>query len=197
LVERVAIGPDQREVKRGQLVDQLHSDHLISRAVNGRSVFLPLPIRIQGGEPLIHVEPSDDRWLEKDWAKQISADSASDTLTELVPIAAAIEQVDGARAVVIGSGGWMLSWAADRAMSLGGDQIAMVNPGNSELLLAAVTWLSGNDDWIAAGPIGQQSSRVGKLSRNVYLLWAAILVLGVPLLLVGVATSTSIRRHAA
>jgi hypothetical protein len=197
LVERVAIGPDRREVKRGQLVDQLHSDHLISRAVNGRYVFLPLPIRIQGGEPLIHVEPSDDRWLEKDWAKQISADSASDTLTELVPIAAAIEQEDGARAVVIGSGGWMLSWAADRAMSLGGDQIAMVNPGNSELLLAAVTWLSGNDDWIAAGPIGQQSSRVGKLSRNVYLLWAAILVLGVPLLLVGVATSTSIRRHAA
>jgi len=197
LVERVAIGPDQREVQRGQLVDQLHSDHLISRAVNGRHVFLPLPIRIQGGEPLIHVEPSEDRWLEKEWAKQISADSTSDMLTDLVPIAAAIEQEDGARAVVIGSGGWMLSWAADRAMSLGGDQIAMVNPGNSELLLAAVTWLSGNDDWIAAGPIGQQSSRVGELSRQVYLVWAAILVLGVPLLLVGVATSTSVRRHAA
>ena len=33
----------------------------------------------------------------------------------------------------------------------------MVNPGNSELLLASVEWLSGLDDWIAAGPIGQQT----------------------------------------
>ena len=195
LVERVAVGPNQLDVQRGQLVEQLHSDHLISRAVNGRQVFLPLPIHIQGGDSLINVEPSEDRWLEKDWATEISGESVEDPLGDDLPIATAVEQEDGARAVVVGSGGWMLSWAADRAMTLGGDQIAMVNPGNSELLLAAVTWLSGHDDWIAAGPIGQQSSRVENLSRNVYLTWAAILVLGVPLLLIGVATSTSMRRN--
>jgi len=71
----------------------------------------------------------------------------------------------------------------------------MVNPGNSELLLAAVTWLSGFDDWIAAGPIGQQSSRVGVLSRTMYLTWAAVLVLGIPLLLLGTTTVTTFRRH--
>jgi ABC-2 type transport system permease protein len=195
LFERVAVGPNQLEVQRGQLVHQLHSDHLISRAVNGRQVFLPLPIRVQGGETLINIAPSEDRWLEKNWATKISGVSVEDPLTVQTPIAAAVEQEDGARAVVVGSGGWMLTWAADRAMTLGGDQIAMVNPGNSELLLAAVTWLSGFDDWIAAGPIGQQSSRVGVLSRTTYLTWAAVLVLGIPLLLLGTTTVTTLRRH--
>lgn len=196
LVERVAIGPEKLEVQRGQFIDQLNSEHLVSRAVNGRHVFLPLPIQILGGDPLIKVEPSEDRWLERDWAAQISGESIEDVIIEEIPIAAGIEAEDGSRAVVIGSGGWMLSWAADRAMTLGGDQIAMVNPGNSELLLAAVTWLSGNDDWIAAGPIGQQISRVGKLSRKIYLIWSAILVLGTPLLLMGITTLISIRRYA-
>jgi hypothetical protein len=191
----VAVGPNQLEVQRGQLVHQLHSDHLIARAVNGRQVFLWLPIRVQGGETLINIAPSEDRWLEKNWATTVSGVSVEDPLTVLTPIAAAVEQEDGARAVVVGSGGWMLTWAADRAMTLGGDQIAMVNPGNSELLLAAVTWLSGFDDWIAAGPIGQQSSRVGVLSRTMYLTWAAVLVLGIPLVLLGTTTVTTLRRH--
>jgi hypothetical protein len=96
---------------------------------------------------------------------------------------------------VIGSGGWLLSWALDRAVSLGGNQVAMVNPGNSELLIASIEWLSGLDDWIAASPIGQQSSRVTGLLNTTYFVWAILLIVGVPGLLVVLAVSVSLRRH--
>ena len=88
----------------------------------------------------------------------------------------------------------MLTWAADRALSLGGDQVAMINPGNSELLLASVEWLSGLDAWIAAGPIGKQSTRVQDLSDSMYLVWSAILILGIPSFLLFATASTSVRR---
>jgi hypothetical protein len=71
----------------------------------------------------------------------------------------------------------------------------MVNPGNSELLLASVEWLSGLDDWIAAGPIGQQSSRVQGLSQSMYLMWTGVLVLGIPISLLGIAVFVSYGRH--
>jgi hypothetical protein len=79
-------------------------------------------------------------------------------------------------------------------MSLGGNQIAMINPGNSELLLASVEWLAGLDSWIAASPIGKQSSRVSGLSATAYAGWSAILVLGIPASLLLVTIIASIRR---
>jgi len=195
IVEQVAVGPNQLDVQRGQLINQTHGSHIISRAIGGKQIFLPLPIPVQGGDPLIMIEPSEDRWLEDDWDIELLDITSEIAFTVPLPVAAATEHHEGVRAIVVGSGGWMLTWAADRAVSLGGSQVAMINPGNSELLLAAVEWLSGLDDWIAAGPIGKQSSRVSGLSRTAYLLWAAILILGVPSSLLGATAFISIRRH--
>jgi ABC-2 type transport system permease protein len=195
LVERVAIGPNNLEVQRSQMINRTNSEHVIARAVEGRQVFIPLPISMEGGESLIVVNPSDDRWLDSQWEREVIDIAGKIPLEEDVTIAAATKHHGGARAVVVGSGGWLLSWASDRAVSLGGGQVAMVNPGNSELLLACVEWLSGLDDWIAAGPIGQQSSRVDGLSRPMYLAWTGILVLGIPLLLLASALFISMRRY--
>ena len=195
LVERVAIGPNNLEVQRSQMINRTNSEHVIARAVEGRQVFIPLPISMKGGESLIVVNPSDDRWLDSQWEREVIDIAGKIPLDEDVTIAAATKHHGGARAVVVGSGGWLLSWAADRAVSLGGGQVAMLNPGNSELLLACVEWLSGLDDWIAAGPIGQQSSRVDALSRQMYLAWTGILVLGIPILLLASALFISMRRY--
>ena len=195
LVERVATGPNRLEVQRGQLIQETNSNHVIARAVNGRQIFIPLPITVEGGESLIVVKPSTDRWLDQHWEREISNVAGKSPLSKDLPIASAVEHHGGARAIVVGSSGWLLTWAADRAVSLGGDQIAMVNPGNSEFLLAGVEWLSGLDDWIAAGPIGQQSTRVQGLSQSMYVFWTAVLILGIPLALLSTAGVVSIRRH--
>lgn len=196
LVERVAVGPNQLEVQRGQMVKDTNSEHLIARAVQGRQIYIPLPIPIEGGEPLLVVHPSSDRWLDEQWEREISNVSSRPPLQEEIALASAVTHHGGTRAIVVGSGGWLFSWATDRAISLGGDSVALVNPGNSEFLLASVEWLSGLDDWIAAGPIGQQSSRVVGLSKSMYLVWAGILVIGIPgMLLVSIAIF-SIRRNA-
>ena len=141
------------------------------------------------------MSPSADRWLDVHWEREISDVRNKIPVTEEISIASAVEYSSGARAIVIGSGGWLFTWAADRAISLGGNQIAMVNPGNSELLLASVEWLAGLDDWIAAGPIGQQSSRVQGLSQTMYLTWTVLVVLGIPGVLLISAAGISIRRH--
>jgi hypothetical protein len=81
-------------------------------------------------------------------------------------------------------------------MSFGGNQVAMVNPGNSELLLASVEWLSGLDDWISPSPIGQQTNRVTGLSTTAYMVWSVVLIVGIPIVLLSAASVTSMRRHA-
>ncbi len=195
LVEQVAVGPNQLEVQRAQMIDDLHSNHLVARAVSGRQLFLPFPLQVQGGEVLIRIEPTEDHWLDSKWETEMLNSTGKTPLHEPIQIAAAIEHHSDARAIVIGSGGWLLSWALDRAVSLGGNQVAMVNPGNSELLIASIEWLSGLDDWIAASPIGQQSSRVTGLLNTTYFVWAILLIVGVPGLLVVLAVSVSLRRH--
>ncbi|MEO1945066.1 MAG: hypothetical protein ABGY11_12265, partial [Candidatus Thioglobus sp.] len=195
LVERVAVGPNLLEVQKGQMVNDTNSDHLIARAVEGRQIYIPLPIPIEGGEPLLVVHPSADRWLDEHWEREISNVSSQSPLQEAISLASAVTHHGGTRAIVVGSGGWLLSWATDRAVSLGGDNVALVNPGNSEFLLASVEWLSGLDDWIAAGPIGQQSSRVIGLSKTMYLAWAGILVIGIPGVLLITIAVISIRRN--
>jgi ABC-2 type transport system permease protein len=195
ILERVAIGPNALGTQRGQMVSEMQGDHLIARAVSGRQLYLPLPLAVRGGESLISVSPTPDRWLDSTWEVEYAQLDAIVPFTDSVPIATAVVHHGGARAVVVGSGGWLLSWAADRAVSLGGDKVAMVNPGNSELLLASVEWLSGLDDWISPSPIGQQSSRVSGLSQREYLIWSGVLILGLPLALVGAAVIVSMRRN--
>jgi len=195
LVERVAVGQNALELQRGQMIANTNSEHLISRAVDGRQIYLPLPIALQGGESLITIMPSEDRWLDQQWEREIADIESKEPLETEISIATAVENRNGGRSIVIGSGGWLLSWVADRAVSLGGNQVAMLNPGNSELFLASVEWLAGLDGWIAAGPIGQQSTRVEGLSDHMYLTWAAILILGIPASLVGTVTIVTIRRY--
>lgn len=195
LAEQVAVGPNKLGVQKSQMINEMNSEHLISRAVNGRQIYFPLPVSVQGGMPLIMIEPSEDRWFEPRWETKQNDIGSNEPITNSVSIANAVVHHGGARAIVVGSSGWLLSWAADRATSLGGNKIVMVNPGNSEFLLASVEWLAGLDDWIAAGPIGQQSNRVSGLSKNAYFVWTALLIIVLPALLLGSTVFISMRRH--
>lgn len=195
LVERVASGQNTLELQRSQMVQNPRSEHTIANAVRGLQIFIPLPIAIEGGNSLINIQPSDDRWLDQIWERDHIELESKQPLEHSISIASAIEMPSGNRAIIVGSGGWFLTWATDRVMSLGGDQVALVNPGNIELFLTSVEWLSGLDEWIASGAIGNQTTRIEGLSETAYLTWAAILVLGLPSLLLTGAIVHSIGRQ--
>jgi ABC-2 type transport system permease protein len=196
VLQQVAVGPQQVYIQRAQLIDRSIGDHVIARAVDSRRIYIPLPLEINGGETLLAIMPHEDRWLDENWAAETDA-TGKTRLQKEVSIASAVVHHDNARAIVVGSGGWLLSWAADRASQLGDGQVTMANPGNSEFLLSSLEWLAGLDDWIAASPIGQQSSRIEGLSSKMYTVWLVVLVLGIPVLILSISGVASLKRKAA
>ncbi|HJN71761.1 MAG: hypothetical protein HOC93_04065 [Phycisphaerae bacterium] len=196
VLQQVATGPQQLYIQRAQLIDHTVGDHVIARAVDSRRMYMPLPLELDGGESLLAIMPDEDRWLDENWAAETDATGKARLQSE-VSIANAVVYNDEARAIVVGSGGWLLSWASDRASQLGDGQVTMANPGNSEFLLSSVEWLAGLDDWIAASPIGKQSSRIEGLSHTAYVVWMVVLVLGIPALILTISGVASIKRKAA
>ncbi|MDP7008420.1 MAG: Gldg family protein [Phycisphaerales bacterium] len=194
VLQRIPIGPQQVHIQRGQLIDRSTSSHAIARAVNGRRLYLPLPVELRGGDVLFSIFSSPDRWLDEDWASETDGSSKSPLQYDL-PVACAVVHHEEARAIAVGSGGWLLSWAADRASQSGEGHVTMANPGNSEFLLAAVEWLARLDDWIAASPLGQQTSRIHGIPQGMYFAWVFILPLGIPILILGVAGFLNVRRQ--
>ena len=75
------------------------------------------------------------------------------------------------RFLLVGSGGWMLSYLADVVVPVGGDRMVLVNPGNYELLMAGISWLGGADDLILSSPVSRQVARLEGLTPSVLALW--------------------------
>jgi hypothetical protein len=140
---------------------------------------------------LAAIQPQQDRWLERDLTgysadAQITADRQ---MTEPVPVIAAVEcanpRAPGGggkqRAVIVGSGGWMVSNVADRIAPVGGERIALINPGNLELMLSSVAWLAGLDEMIAPSPLTQEVARLRGLDDSARTRWGWLLVAGMPI----------------
>jgi hypothetical protein len=84
------------------------------------------------------------------------------------------------RLLVVGSGGWLLSYLADVVVNAGGDRMVLVNPGNHELLMAGVAWLANADDLIAASPVSRQVARLDGVTGSVQTLWRWIALAIIP-----------------
>lgn len=182
VLEQIATGPHQFDIHRSQTLHNTSGESLIARALNGRAIFFPLPIEVQGGDTIYEILPSSDRWLDDAWANETIAMTDQKPLEDSVSIVSLVESDKGQqRAIVVGSGGWLFSWALDRGTHLGGQNVIMSNPGNSEFLLSSIEWLSHLDEWIAAGPIGNQVGRISGLSANAHIYWSIGLVFGIPL----------------
>ena len=134
------------------------------------------------------IEPNQRRWLESDWARVLTGAEA--------PVGVAIEQKQPImvaavrtnpetsrlqRFLLVGSGGWLRSYVTEVATGMGGDRIALMNPGNHELALAAVAWLAGMDELIAPSPISQQYARLDGIDQSVATRWGMLAVVGAPI----------------
>jgi hypothetical protein len=126
---------------------------------------------------VVEVPASPERWLADDWrgdgdgVREVPAGKA---LAAPLSVAVVAERkVPGGtqRAALVGSGGWLLSSVADLSDNLGGGRTALVNPGNRELLLSMVAWLSRRDDLLDAGLSGREVSRIEGLSDGMRRAW--------------------------
>lgn len=196
--ESIRLGPDEREIQRGLAVDQFVLAHPISRAVHGQrtSINLPMGVHMHNDvegvrhQLLLEVAPAPNRWLEPNWAEDPARlDEAIDEkrFDAPLPIIVTMERSHPVergtqRAMVVGSGGWMLSYIADVAVPIGGERMALAHPGNYELMLASVAWLAGMDDLIAQSPTAQEVARLGEISDTAGRVWFVISVIGLPLM---------------
>jgi hypothetical protein len=195
--EQVLVSPDETSQERGQIVRDFTADHAIARAVHGQRTYLVLPVpinlddRAASGvrqEVVASVAPSAARWLESDWSRPVEHVVQGATHTPLagpVPVIVAAQghsSVTGRaqRFLLVGSGGWLLSYITDIATSLGGERVALEFPGNYELLLASVAWLAHLDDLIAPSAVSQQVSRLDGVTARAKWVWGSIVVGGVP-----------------
>lgn len=189
-----------RRLRAEQDVAAYNEAHPIGRAVDGLQTRLgfPLPVRASDDDSvgaehtvLATIEPATSRWLEPAWARpnEVKPPQAGDArqFDQPVPIIVSAERPNpqnGAarqRLVVVGSGDWLQSRLADLAANIGGSRMALVSPGNIELLQSSVFWLAGLDELIAQSPTGQQVARLEGVTQADRLRWGIVLILAMPL----------------
>ena len=168
--------------------------HAIASAVHGLQSSFDLPVAIELNESDVRhdviavIEAGPTRWSEPDWMvspERIDAPTAEQRLDRDLPLVVAAERrspvaATTQRILVVGSGGWLLSYLADVVVPVGGNRMVLVNPGNYELLLASVAWLAGHDELIAPSPVSRQVSRLSGITPGVQVLWRWIAIVLAP-----------------
>ncbi len=165
--------------------------HAIGSAVHGLRTSFDLPMAIKLADPseaafadvhqsvIAWIAPSATRWLEPDWMvspSRLDEPTAEQRFSEPLPlVVAAVRRnpVESAqqRFLLVGSGGWLLSYLADVVVPVGGDRMVLVNPGNYELLMAGISWLGGADALIASSPVSRQVARLEGVTPSVLVFW--------------------------
>ncbi len=185
------------QISIGQTLRDFAPDHLIGRAVDGQQAYLgmPVPLVMRTSPNVQHgvvaaISPSETRWIEKEWTGDLSGrkPEESSRFKEPVPLIITAERSNPngrstQRIIVSGSGGWMVSNVADVTYDISGGRgtrIALINPGNHELMLASAAWLAGMDDLIAASPVSQEVARLRNVTPEVRRLWMWIVLAGLP-----------------
>lgn len=168
----------------------------ISKAVRGMAgvVWTASPLELLPTEgksvktyPLVYAR-SPEMWAEREISKfpnlKFDPANASDSFL----VAAAAESEEGGRLIVISDPMWandMVITNADPMLQRGegmAEYYGAAYPGNAELFINSVYWLSGLDRLIAAGARSQDIRRVGELTRGGRSALLLLLTLGLPCL---------------
>jgi hypothetical protein len=217
----------KRQTTLGQSIRDFPADHPISRAIDGQQTYfgMPVPLGITNHASenvqrsvIASILPSPNRWMETDWMGDLTTRPVNNdaVLNEPVPVVVAAQRHlagkhdgNGApgrpqRFMLVGSGGWMISNVADAVWDIGGGaggagggRVALINPGNHELMLASVAWLAGMDDLIAASPMSQDVARLRHITPETRLLWFWLVVAGLPALCLGLGSLVWLWRRSA
>ena len=195
VLETVPVAEGRSELVRGQTLFEFPADHPVTRAVDGQQTYFSVPVPVAaapataaGVTPLATIEPSPTRWLAADWVDVLTSQESPEAGAPLeapVDVAVAVERPHPVergtqRCVVVGAGGWLMSNTADLVVGVGGERVALVNPGNYELALASVAWLAQMDELIAASPIGAEVARLDGIGTGARRWWTVLVLVVMP-----------------
>lgn len=165
------------------------TDHVLARGLRGLRIKLPwaIPLRIDEGASaaiIAEVEAGDGVWAESEWLEfwrvprehrhllpnPPEFDAARDDNRGPWPVIIAAERTDPLfdapqRIVVVGSNSWHVDPVSAESTIIQG-VARPANPGNAELLEAAVYWLVGLDDLIAQSVDAQTVPTIRPLTTS-------------------------------
>lgn len=186
VLELVANDEGQPEVRTWQLIERVRAGSPLVGRLRGKAILLNQPMAIRLAQPLpegvratvaVEVEPGQERWIADDWRGDgdgIREVPDSKRLKDPLAVCVLAERKTAGgsqRAVVVASGGWLLTSLADLSDGLGGGRTALVNPGNRELLLASVAWLADRADLLDGGLSGREVPRIESLADGPRRAW--------------------------
>ncbi|MFM8642400.1 MAG: ABC transporter permease subunit [Phycisphaerales bacterium] len=202
VLEAVPVGPGRTQTRAAQSIVDGVTVGALGRAVDGQRLWLerPVPLEIDGActacTAVSEVEPSPERWIERDWRRDVRTRISvpdEQRLSAPVPVVAASE--GGARAVLVGSPTWLTTAVADAADPLGGGRVALRHPGNRDLLVNAVMWLAGLDDQVAGSGAGGEVARLPRLARSTVAAVGTIEAFALPAALAAMGAVVVVRRR--
>jgi hypothetical protein len=203
---------------------QTTGDHPIAGALATLTTHFPLAMPLRQMDAvtsartwvILEVPDDGDRWAESQWQTLVAGVASAnppepndrrDDLEGPWPVViaaersrsstqpAAIESGDaGLQRMLVVSGGWWYTDAVTQAaVMLDGRRVTRF-PGNTELLDAAVAWLSGNDELIAESPEARSIPRIAQIepARLTAIRW--LLIAGLPVLVLGLGLALRVIR---
>jgi hypothetical protein len=188
---------------------------VVAAAVRGLPTVLPWAVPLDRREidgvrtaPVLTAPSESDLWGESQWLRLWGVPREQRDIAGLAPsfdpdrdaredawtLAVAAEREGGPRALVVGSNAWLMDPYTEARSAQVDGRVVVANPGNSELLEAAIFWLAGQDQLVQPSVDARPIATVRLLSERqiTALRWAllaglpgAVLALGIVWRLVG------------
>ena len=171
------------------IINTWPTDHAISKAASGLQGLLlqAMPIELSSNPPEGEqlwplIQSPADTWADTDYMRPAQATKGEDDPTGPFVVGAAVEK-DKLRLIAIADA----SFAVDGVTQYGprdlfGNTLFSRFPGNSEVFVNSVYWLSGLDRLIAPGARTQDTRRIDAVSRPAMLAVWWITVAGLPVM---------------
>lgn len=210
-IMRERLTPQGRLVDTEQSLRATAGEHSVQKAIRGLSTLYLWPIAIRPASapptpapiltPLFEIPPDTQSWSESQWLNfwrtprgeravaltPPEFDEGRDQRLFPLPVAYAAELPaaagkDRQRLLAIGSNRWFMDPITTPLISVDGRTVP-ANPGNLELIEAAIYWLAGQDDLIAQTPEARAVAIIEPISATTTRFIRLATIVGLPLLI--------------
>jgi hypothetical protein len=177
-----------------------YTDHPIGTPLRGLPAAFQAvaPLRIVTGdeapedvtlEPVVEVNDTEDVWaignlarINEDFQKNQGTRRYDDDIPAPFPLSIAATDSEGRKLVVFASDGFVSDSVVNMAQMVmvgGAFRLAKLYPGNTDLFINALHWLTGNADRIAVGPQRSNVPRLDKLQEGATLTFTRVFLVGI------------------
>ena len=159
------------------------STHPATLAAANENILWPMPIPIEiktteswNAFPMESIPPAGQRWIETDprvASRTMDAAPVGKVFTQAIPVLVAAQRDDGARVAISGGLSWLLTLHGG---ILDGEQGALRYPGNRDLLIGVLRWLSASDPIATVSDTG----RIPQLSQFTRIFLGSVALVVIP-----------------